>query len=128
MTSGTWRTICARAIAAGVMLAVVAFVAPATAGTNKVDIARLGSGFVIAWPERSAFASNVNIAAQRLSAKGAALGGQILVSSDIENPSPAPAVATLTDGTFVVVWASRHDYPNGAVYGQRFAANGTGLG
>ncbi|MFG6439490.1 PKD domain-containing protein, partial [Roseateles sp. LKC17W] len=59
-----------------------------------------------------------------------AVGGEsAVVNTYRENHQEAPSVATLVDGSYVVVWQSAgQDGSGDGVYGQRFSASGAALG
>lgn len=92
-------------------------------------IAALGSGFVITHLDQFSGSTTSNsLSVQRYNADGTANGSQINVG-DSANGSPfrAPAIASLADGGFVVVWTA--DVTAGAgenydVFAQRYTAAG----
>ena len=90
-------------------------------------IARLANErFVVVW-ESDSGPNRADVFAQLFSSSGARFGVNFPVSAG-RGKQTVPAVAALTDGSFVVVWVSDTQNPNGTVYGQLFAANGTYLG
>ncbi|MBK7954247.1 MAG: hypothetical protein IPK02_09950 [Candidatus Accumulibacter sp.] len=96
------------------------------------DLAALhNGGFVAVWHGYYEQASGryYDIYGQRYSAAGARDGEQFRVntSTGFENSyQDDPAVSTLADGRFVVVWRSdSQDGSSAGVYGQRFNADGT---
>lgn len=90
-------------------------------------IARLASGrFVVVW-ESDKGPNRADVYAQLFSSSGARFGVNFPVSAG-RGKQTVPTVAALTDGSFVVVWVSDLQNPNGTVYGRRFAANGTYVG
>lgn len=58
------------------------------------------------------------------------MGTEFLVNSFIPHDQASPAVATHTNGDFVVVWTDRggHDGAGDGVFGRRFSSGGTPLG
>ncbi|HRL76514.1 MAG TPA: PKD domain-containing protein, partial [Candidatus Accumulibacter phosphatis] len=88
-------------------------------------------GFVAAWYGSYEQASGryYDIYAQRYDAAGAKDGAQFRVNASTGFESSyqdSPAVSTLADGRFVVVWRSdSQDGSSAGVYGQRFTADGT---
>jgi hypothetical protein len=84
-------------------------------------------GFVVAWT--SPDASGAGVYAQRYDATGDAAGKEFLVNTVNAGDQTEPAIATLSNGTFVIVWQS--DAQDGSllgIYGQRYEANGLAQG
>lgn len=86
------------------------------------SVAGLGDGgFVVTWVSFHQNDGLRGVYCQRYSAAGAPVGGEFPVSNDSNNLSD-PTVLALSDGGYVVTWASghkRHGPPSG-YYGQRF--------
>jgi hypothetical protein len=90
------------------------------------SVGRLGDGgFVVAWQ------ANSDIHMQRFSASGAAVGGEVQVSPDV-NPTQhlaSQGVTGLNDGGWLVSWRSDVDaFGYQQVYSQRYDANGATVG
>ena len=62
-------------------------------------------GFVVVWNDGTNGASLTDIKAQRYSASGTPVGGEILVNSDTAEIQAVPSVTSLAGGGFVIVWA-----------------------
>ena len=86
-----------------------------------------GGGAVFVWQDgRIGFQ---RIYARFCATNGAFSTGEILVNTYTNNFQINPAVATLADGSVVVVWSSSgQDGSMQGVFGQRFSATGTKLG
>lgn len=85
-------------------------------------LAAHANGFVATW------VSDGYIVARRFDRSGTPLGGDILVSDSIANPSWA-RVAMLPDDGFVVVWDINYGAGDSQeCFAQRFAADGTRIG
>ena len=86
-----------------------------------------GGGAVFVWQDgKFGFQK---IYARFCAANGSFLTGEILVNTYTNNYQINPAVATLADGSVVVVWASSgEDGSMQGVFAQRFSATGTKLG
>src|SRR2546426_12213556 len=76
-------------------------------------------GFVVAWTESQ------NVLLQRFSRDGARSGAVIQANTTQVDPRP-PAIASLTDGNFVVSWGDARAFVG--VRAQVFGANGTKIG
>ena len=93
--------------------------------------------FVVAW---TAFTSGgagdgngYGISAQRFDATGNPLGATLAVNTEISSTQDIPAIASLSDGGFVVTWNSATSGTAGdgnstGVFGQRFDAAGAMVG
>ncbi|MGB7257037.1 MAG: hypothetical protein WBD48_03060, partial [Pseudolabrys sp.] len=89
-------------------------------------VAASASGFVVAWSSAGQDGSGLGVYAQRFDASGAKLGGEFKVNTTTANDQSEPAVASFTDGGFVVVWTSQgQDGSGNGVYGQGYDMNGT---
>jgi hypothetical protein len=85
-------------------------------------------GFVITWYGYGQNSSSYDIYAQRYTANGAAKGAEFRVNT-YTNDQRSPAIASLSDGGFVITWEgvgqNSLDYD---IYAQHYAANGAALG
>lgn len=86
-------------------------------------------GYVVAWMDDTANASDANIYAQRYGANGIAVGAEFRVNSHTSNQQEIPSVAGLDNGGFVIVWRSYgQDGASFGIYAQRYNADGTAVG
>ncbi len=86
-------------------------------------------GYVVAWMDDTAIATDANIYAQRYGADGNAVGAEFRVNTYTISQQEIPSVAGLTDGGFVVVWRSNGQDGSGrGIFGQRYAAGGAAAG
>jgi hypothetical protein len=93
---------------------------------NQTDasVAALNDGgFVVAWTSDGGDGSGRGISAQRFTAEGTKLGGEIGVNTTTANDQSEPAVAAFADGGFVVVWNSQGEQATG-MQGQAYDAAG----
>jgi hypothetical protein len=82
--------------------------------------------FVIAWQSSSAAGYEVYLS--RFSSGGTNLTGEIQVNIYTPDQQLNPAVASETDGDFIVTWLSlTQDGANGGIFARRFSSSGTGL-
>ena len=90
------------------------------------SVAALGNGgFVVAWQSDGQDGSGLGVYGQRFNGAGGKAGAEFLVNSDKAGDQSTPAVTSLKDGGFVVVWQSAGEDGSGwGVYGQRYAGNG----
>lgn len=96
---------------------------------RRPDVAMDADGdFVVVWEDDQFGDSSRSIKAQRFDALGAALGGEIDVSTDTEADQVFPKVGMDDDGSFVVGWAAGDVGANQDVLFRRFASDGTALG
>jgi len=91
-------------------------------------------GFVIVWQAFDGFTHN-DIYLQRYKATGEPVGGEVMVNTfngtdtQFDAGQTDPAVATLANGDFVVVWTSAlQDGSGDGIFGQRFRVNGRKVG
>jgi hypothetical protein len=87
-----------------------------------------GSGFVVAWTEQAA-GSPATAPAQlklRIFDADTLSGPEIQVSTSPIEPLTRPALARLSDGNFIVVWADKRD--DQRIRAQRFSPDGTRIG
>jgi hypothetical protein len=91
-------------------------------------IVEYGSGFVVAWTEQAAGSAATAPAQLKLRIFDADTlsGPEIQVSTDPVEPLIRPALARLSDGNFVVVWADKRDDQRIRV--QRLSTDGTRIG
>jgi Ca2+-binding RTX toxin-like protein len=97
---------------------------PAVAGLTD-------GGYVITWQSsfNNAGADPFDgVYAQRYAADGTAIGGETLVTTDVNGNARLPAVAALSAGGYVITWISEHVDGSWDVFSQRFAADGTRQG
>ena len=104
-----------------------------TIGSHKApSVAALsGGGFVVAWYSESQDQIDFyfDVLAQRYDADGTAQGTEFLVNATKFNDQYDPSVTALSNGGFVVAWASSGQDSDGlGVYAQRYDADGTALG
>lgn len=87
-------------------------------------------GFVVAWVSLGQDGDFAGIFGQRYDSSGAATGDEFQINTYATGEQVSPGVTSLSDGGFVVAWASRSgsfiDDLN--VYGQRFDAAGDMIG
>ncbi|MCK6405225.1 MAG: cadherin domain-containing protein, partial [Rhodocyclaceae bacterium] len=72
--------------------------------------------------------SGGEIEARIFNSDGSPSGGSFVVNTYTDNYQLESAVTSLSNGDFVVTWASYQDADGYGVYGQRFSANGVRLG
>lgn len=95
------------------------------------DIAALPNGsFVVTWSDSSGSdGSQYSIRGQIYNAAGTAVGTEFQINTKTQLDQIGSAVASLSDGGFVVTWSSSDLGSSGYdVYGQRYTANGTAIG
>ncbi|MDR0779774.1 MAG: Ig-like domain-containing protein, partial [Pseudomonadales bacterium] len=86
-------------------------------------------GYVTVWTSAFQDGSGLGVYLQRFDAAGNPRGGEQRVNTTTNWDQSAPAVAGLSNGTYVVTWQSALQDGSGlGVYMQRFAADGTPLG
>jgi hypothetical protein len=91
-------------------------------------IVEYGSGFVVAWTEQAAGspAAAPTQLKLRIFDADTLSGPEIQVSSSPIEPLIRPALARLSDGNFIVVWADKRD--DQRIRAQRFDRDGTRIG
>ncbi|MDH4563126.1 hypothetical protein E8F06_19175 [Pseudomonas sp. BN411] len=95
---------------------------------NPSVVALLNGGYVVTWITEAA-GSDAEIFMQRYDAAGVKLGVETRVNSTTLNWQYNPEITALTDGGFVVVWASDgQDGSIGTSCLQRYDANGVKVG
>jgi Ca2+-binding RTX toxin-like protein len=100
---------------------------------NNPDVARLTDGsFIVTW---DSFYSEGDsdfyyIAAQRYSAAGTRIGGEMFLDNDIAGNSRHPSITALADGGFAVAWETSLGsiLDESDVYTRAFNANGSARG
>ncbi len=86
-------------------------------------------GYIIAWQSLAQDGSGYGIYAQRYDSEGSALGPETLVNTYTTNNQYQPAISRLSDGGYVICWASfTQDFGTTGVYAQKFDASGTKVG
>ena len=87
-------------------------------------------GFVVTWTDFSgADGGSAGVFGQRYDAGGATAGAEFQINTFTSNIQIVPAMATLSDGGFVVTWYSLGQDGSGyGVFGQRYDANGDKAG
>ena len=102
-----------------------------TASQGVPSVATDSSGnFVVVWASFGAGLAGQDgsyggIFGQRFASSGGALGSEFQINSYTTGDQLNPSVATDPSGNFVVAWQSD---PQGGVFGQRFASDGSALG
>ncbi|WP_147316869.1 MULTISPECIES: hypothetical protein [unclassified Wenzhouxiangella] len=103
----------------------------AGANLRNPDVASLANGgFVVVWGDTRDFDdTGIDVRFQRFSAEGDKRGGEILANSSLVGDQRWPAVSSLSDGGFVVVWETyiqtTVSYDDQAARGQVFNSDGT---
>jgi VCBS repeat-containing protein len=86
-------------------------------------------GFVATWSSFNQDGSGSGIYGQRYAPNGSAVGGEFRINTTTNGGQFAPSVSNLSDGGFVVAWASNQIAGQGYdTYGQRYASDGTAAG
>jgi hypothetical protein len=89
----------------------------------------LDNSFVMAWKSSGQDGSGEGVYGQRFNATGAKIGAEFQVNTYTTSDQTDPAVATFSDGSFVLTWWSLgQDGSNAGVYEQRFDAANTKMG
>jgi len=102
-----------------------------TSGTQQhSEVASLSDGgFVVTWMSMDSRADMRDIYGQRYDSSGAAAGNEFQVNSYTMQNQMDPAVAGLSDGSFVVTWESyNQDGDFYGIYGQRYDSSGAAAG
>jgi RHS repeat-associated protein len=85
-------------------------------------------GFIVAW-SGNGVGDFDGIFWRRFTATGQAIGAEQRANSTTLHAQAHPSIAAGNDGSFVIVWSSRHqDGSDWGVFGQRFDANGNRVG
>src|SRR5205085_11902955 len=99
------------------------------AQTEPAVAADAAGDFVIAWISGGQDGGGYGIYAQRYSAAGAPLGGEVRVNTYTTGNQQSPAVGMDAAGDFVVTWSSNlQDGSSFGVYAQRYNAAGVAQG
>ena len=86
-------------------------------------------GFVASWQSYGQDGSVYGIYGQRYDALGAQVGPEFQISTTTAGEQQLPAMATLSDGGFVVTWQdSAQDGSSWGIFAQRYDAAGTAVG
>jgi large repetitive protein len=86
-------------------------------------------GFVMIWTSWNQDGSEWGVYSQRYDAAGAAVGGEIRVNTTTVSSQNYPSASALSDGGFIVTWASQGQDGSGyGVYAQRYDAAGVVVG
>jgi len=99
-------------------------------GVFDADVAAIAGGdFLVVWQSNQPGIDQTEIVAQRISSTGSKVGTEFLVNSYTTSFQDDPAIASRSDGSFVVVWGGRKGASvNADVRGQRFDTGGSPLG
>jgi hypothetical protein len=85
--------------------------------------------FVITWQSHNQNGSGWGVYARRYNAQGAALTGEVLVTTTTAGDQVTPQVGMAPGGAFAITWASQNQDGSGwGVYAQRFSATGLKVG
>jgi hypothetical protein len=102
-----------------------------TAGdqTDPAITALASGGYVVAWVSAGQDGSGLGVYAQRYSAAGTKVGGQIRVNNTTAGDQSSPSIATVEGDGFVVAWQSAGQDGSGlGIFAQRFTSAGTKIG
>jgi hypothetical protein len=101
-----------------------------TAGSQQFPaIAKLKSGYFVAWASNGQDGSLYGVYGQRYTAAGAKTGAELHISTRTAGNQTAPKVAGLKAGGFVTVWQSdAQDGSLSGIYAQNFSATGGKVG
>jgi len=102
-----------------------------TTGSQRAPAVASGANgnFVVAWQGSYEDGSSAGIFGQRFGASGVPLGSEFQVNSYTTGDQLNPALASDSDGNFVVVWTSTgQDGSSDGVFGQGFNAAGPPMG
>ena len=92
------------------------------------SVAVLADGsFVVIWESWDQDGSGIGIYGQRYSSTGARVGQEFRVNTTRAGDQMRPAVASVSNGGFVVVWIG-NDSDGQGIFGQRYNANGARSG
>ncbi len=85
--------------------------------------------FVITWQSYDQDGSYRGVYAQMYDAVGDAIGSEFQVNTETANSQRDPAIASLSDGGFVITWSSwGQDGSENGVYGQAYDQDGNAVG
>jgi hypothetical protein len=101
-----------------------------TTGSQQYPaIAMLKSGYAVAWVSDGQDGAGYGIYGQRFESNGTKAGREFKVNTATAGAQTLPKIATLSNGTFVVVWQSANQDGDGTgIYAQRFSAAGAKSG
>lgn len=86
-------------------------------------------GYVITWQSKGQDGSEDGIYAQRYDSLGEAVGSEFRVNTYTSSYQSDPAIATLSDGSYVITWHSfKQDGNSYGIFAQRFSNDGVALG
>ena len=101
-----------------------------TSSQNKPVLAALeGGGLIVVWVSDNQDTDEEGIFGRLYDNQGTAIAAEFQINSNTPDEQSNPAVAALSDGSFVVVWRSNNqDSGSWGVYQQRYDAVGNKLG
>ncbi|MEM9540606.1 MAG: S8 family serine peptidase [Cyanobacteria bacterium P01_E01_bin.42] len=86
-------------------------------------------GFIVAWESLNQDSNGKGIFAQRFDGNGDRISGEFQVNSESVGEQLYPAIASLTNGDFVITWQSEgKDGSAYGIFGQRYNSQGNALG
>lgn len=93
--------------------------------TSPVIGALSDGSYVVSWTSLGQDGSGHGVYTQHYDASGAAVGGEVRVNSTTSDSQQAPTISALSDGGYVMSWASNGQDGSGyGVYTQRYDASG----
>lgn len=84
--------------------------------------------FVVVWQSEEQDGSGTGIYAQRFSAEGQALGGEMMINQLTQGAQTQPDVTMMPGGIFMVVWQAELDGSGGSIQQRMYDALGNPLG
>ncbi|MFK8332984.1 beta strand repeat-containing protein [Pseudomonas sp. BJa5] len=84
--------------------------------------------YVVSWASEGQDGSGIGVYAQRYSAGGVAVGGEVQVNSTSLGNQMDPTVGALNDGGYVVSWLFNGQDGSTGIYAQRYDASGAAVG
>ncbi|KPG94797.1 hypothetical protein AEQ67_21840 [Pseudomonas sp. RIT-PI-q] len=87
-----------------------------------------GGGYVVSWMSSNQDGNGYGVYAQHYDASGAVVGGEVQVNSTTLDNQMAPAISGLSDGGYVISWASSNRQNDTTFYAQRYDASGSAVG
>ncbi|MGH3802051.1 MAG: putative Ig domain-containing protein, partial [Pseudonocardiaceae bacterium] len=96
-------------------------------GLNPRVAGLADGGYVVSWQSPIQDSISYDIYAQRYTANGAVMGGEVLVNSTTASDQMNPAIAALSDGGYLVSWMSYDQDGSSGIYAQRYGADGQPL-
>ncbi len=94
---------------------------------RSVSMAANGD-FVTVWGSQNQDGQIFGVFGQRWTSAAAKLGTEFQINTYTTNRQDFPAVATESDGDFVVTWRSPHDGSTYGIFAQRYASSGAKVG